>query len=157
MIIGVSGHQQMPEVARDHAERAIRALLELQHDQVIGMSSLAAGTDQLFADVVLAAGGELHAVIPALDYEDTFTSAALDDYHRLLAAAGQVTRLGFEHSSGTAYDSAGQFIVAHCDLLLAVWDGQPARGLGGTADVVAHARELGREMLVVWPSGVRRT
>jgi len=33
-------------------------------------------------------------------------------------------------------------------LLLALWDGEPSQGLGGTADVVAFARGLGRP--VVW-------
>ena len=42
-------------------------------------------------------------------------------------------------------------VADRCDLLIAVWDGQPAQGLGGTGDVVRYAREIGREVLVVWP------
>jgi hypothetical protein len=40
--------------------------------------------------------------------------------------------------------------------LLAVWDGKPARGHGGTADVVAAAREQGRTVRVIWPAGSTR-
>ncbi|NGY65944.1 hypothetical protein G7043_44365 [Lentzea sp. NEAU-D13] len=156
MIIGVSGHQHLPTAARAHAERDIRVLFDRQTEPAVGMSSLAAGADQLFAQVVLGAGCALHAVIPAADYEHTLTGAAQDNYRRLLIASAQVTRLDFEHAGETAYYSAGRFIVDHCDLLVAVWDGEPARGLGGTADVVAKAREVGREVLVVWPQGVRR-
>jgi hypothetical protein len=36
--------------------------------------------------------------------------------------------------------------------LLAVWDHQPARAYGGTADVVAHARDQGRFRYSVTPS-----
>ena len=38
------------------------------------------------------------------------------------------------------YLAAGCRVAALADLLLAVWDGEPARGRGGTADVVAFAR-----------------
>ncbi len=33
----------------------------------------------------------------------------------------------------------GLVVVERCDLLLAIWDGHPAHGLGGTADIVAYA------------------
>ena len=41
-------------------------------------------------------------------------------------------------------------------VLVAVWDGQSARGLGGTADVVAYARERGKPVTVIWPEGASR-
>ncbi|MGH3585569.1 MAG: hypothetical protein ACRDQ0_04530 [Pseudonocardia sp.] len=41
-------------------------------------------------------------------------------------------------------------------LLLAVWDGAPPTGSGGTAEAVAYAREQGVAVVVVWPAGVRR-
>lgn len=155
MIIGVSGHQHLPQAARTYAEHVIRALLTRQSEPVTGMSSLAEGTDQLFAELVLATGGALHAVIPARDYETTFHGEALTNYRRLHAAA-VITELDFDRPDEPAYYAAGRFVVEHCDLLVAVWDGQLARGLGGTADAVAHARELGREVLITWPKGVRR-
>ncbi|WP_211269041.1 hypothetical protein [Saccharothrix syringae] len=156
MIIGISGHQNLPEAARRRAEDDIRALLRGQHEPFTGMASLAEGADQLFAELVLAAGGKLHAVIPSLAYETTFRGNALDTYLRLLDAAADTTRLPFDVPDESAYHAAGNYIVEHCDLLVAVWDGQPARGLGGTGDAVAHARMLGREVLVSWPQGVQR-
>ena len=44
--------------------------------------------------------------------------------------------------------------VDRSGVLVAVWDGQPARGLGGTADVVA--RQRGVPMEVIWPQGATR-
>jgi hypothetical protein len=41
-------------------------------------------------------------------------------------------------------------------VLLAVWDGTPSQGVGGTADVVAFAGERGVPTTVVWPPGSRR-
>lgn len=40
--------------------------------------------------------------------------------------------------------------------LIAVWDGQPAAGFGGTADVVAYARNHDIVVTVVWPDGAER-
>ncbi|MFI9011177.1 hypothetical protein ACIGNX_28470 [Actinosynnema sp. NPDC053489] len=153
----MSGHRILPEAARAHAEREIRDLLDRRSGPVIGMTSLAEGADQLFARLVLEAGGTLHAVIPARDYDTTFSGAGLTGYRQLLAVANEVVELDFDRSDEPAYLAAGHFVVEHCELLVAVWDGQPARGPGGTADAVARARELGRDVLVTWPSGVRRT
>jgi hypothetical protein len=38
------------------------------------------------------------------------------------------------------------------DVLLALWDGKPARGRGGTAEIVRRAHDLG--LPVVWISTV---
>lgn len=40
--------------------------------------------------------------------------------------------------------ATGLIVVERCDALLAAWDGEPAGGFGGTADVVAYARSRGR-------------
>ena len=37
-----------------------------------------------------------------------------------------------------------------------MWDGKPARSYGGTADVVAYARERGTPVRVIWPDGAHR-
>jgi hypothetical protein len=37
----------------------------------------------------------------------------------------------------------GKVVVDRAEVLIAVWDGLPARGLGGTADVVAYAGSAG--------------
>jgi hypothetical protein len=45
-----------------------------------------------------------------------------------------------------AYEATGLYVVEHSDVLIAVWDGRPARGRGGTASIVATAREQGLPM-----------
>ncbi len=39
--------------------------------------------------------------------------------------------------------AAGVWMVDRSDRLVAIWDGKPAAGLGGTGDVVAYALERG--------------
>ena len=47
-------------------------------------------------------------------------------------------------------------MLATADRLLAVWNGQPARGPGGTADVAAYAGSRHIPVTVVWPAGAYR-
>lgn len=153
--IGLTGHQTMPAAAFVFAEHELCRLLADQPD-LLGVSSLAAGSDQLFARLVLQAGGALHAVIPSQGYERTFGPEDVARYRELSAAATKTTVLDFDEPGESAYHAAGLYVVEHCDLLAAVWDGQPARGLGGTGDIVRHARDVGRPVTIIWPEGVRR-
>jgi hypothetical protein len=156
---GITGHQNIPADARDGIETRIRAILAPHHGGgLAGIGCLAGGADQLFARCVLDLGGILEVVIPCHGYETTFAGATEHDaYHAALAVAASVERLPYDAPSEEAFMAAGVVVADRCDLLIAVWDGQPAQGLGGTGDVVRYAREIGREVLVVWPDGVRRS
>lgn len=154
--IGVTGHQDLPVTAIDLITQGIRDILA-QYDHVVGYSSLAAGADQLFAVEVLSRGGQLHAVVPSAGYETTLDGDAAELYTRLLAAACDTTQLAFSAPGEPAYEAAGQWVAERSEVLIAVWDGLPARGRGGTADTVAYARELDREVRVIWPDGMTRS
>lgn len=154
--IGISGHQNIPSNALGLVVSGIREALVAHERPLIGYSSLAVGADQLFAREILAAGGELHAVIPAHGYERAFSSEGGHAYRNLRASATEVIDMGYPAPSEEAFEAAGRWIADHCDVLLAVWDGEIARGQGGTADIVAYARQLQREVQVIWPSGLSR-
>jgi hypothetical protein len=121
-----------------------------------GITSLAIGADQLFAELVLRSSGRLHVIIPAMRYETTFDARGLSRYQVLLGAAVEVERLEFEDPTEESFLAAGKRVVDLCSTLLAVWDGRPSRGLGGTADVVHYAESVGRRVHVIWPTGVAR-
>ncbi|WP_163550512.1 hypothetical protein, partial [Candidatus Frankia nodulisporulans] len=119
--------------------------------------SLAAGADQLFARLVLTAGGGLRVIVPCRDYARTFTTPGdLAGYHELLGLAEHTRELDFPAPTEEAFFAAGRAVADDADRLLAVWDGLPARGLGGTADVVAYAGRLGTPVTVIWPTGLTR-
>ena len=44
---------------------------------------------------------------------------------------------------------AGRYVVDHCDVLIALWDGKPSRGKGGTAEIIEYARKRGRPLIIV--------
>jgi hypothetical protein len=122
-----------------------------------GISALAEGADQIFAEQVLEARGALTAVIPSADYAAAFaTDAGEAAYRRIRALASEVIELPFGSASEDAYCAAGREVVRLSDVLLAVWDGGPSGGPGGTADVVAFARLRGVPTTVLWPAGARR-
>jgi hypothetical protein len=64
-------------------------------------------------------------------------------------------RLGQVHVSG--HEAANAVLLERSDRLVAVWNGEPPSGKGGgTADVVAEAREAGLPVDAVWPEGAAR-
>lgn len=81
---------------------------------------------------------------------------AQQEFDQLLAAAYRVTRLPYPESNPEAHMAASLVLVERSDLLLAVWDGQPARSFAGTADVVAYARQVKVPVHIVWPAGSAR-
>lgn len=64
--------------------------------------------------------------------------------------------LPFETSNHESYLGASEHVLSMVELMMAVWDGQPADGRGGTGDDVERARALGLPVIVVWPAGAAR-
>ncbi len=156
MIIGGTGHQDIPETALGYVTTTLSKYLATIR-QLEGVCSLAAGADQLFAETILNEGGQLRVVVPCAGYESTFDGGETrDSYQSLLQKAVSVTQLDYAKPSEDAFSAAGQHIVNICDQLVAVWDGKQARGHGGTADIVMYARKRGKNIMVIWPEGVVR-
>ncbi|MFG2952157.1 hypothetical protein ACGF5O_00315 [Streptomyces sp. NPDC048291] len=155
--VGVTGHRAIPPSVLPLVRSALRRRFSRSDVAWEALSCLAAGADQLFADIALAHGVPVTAVIPGMDYEahlgDEATRTA---YRRLLRSCTARVDLPVQPTHEQAYFAAGCWVVDHSDHLIAVWDGRPARGLGGTGDVVAYARRKGVPVTVLWEAGVRR-
>ena len=158
-IIGCTGHQTLTLATQAAIADAFSSHLErFADDNLEGVCSLAIGADQIFARAVLAAGGRLHAIVPCADYASTFTTdEARSSYAELLASCASSEELPYPSPTEEAFMAAGRSVVDRSDLLLAVWDGAPAAGLGGTADVIRYAAEHSKMVEIVWPAGARRT
>lgn len=110
--------------------------------RLVFVSALADGADQIAAEIALDLGFELHAMLPFARQRarSELPDTARDLFDALLDRAAGVLELpGGEAGEPDAYVMAGRAIVAHSDVLIAVWDGEPPRGRGGTGDVVQQA------------------
>ena len=153
MRIGITGHQRLHQLSDwDWVNIEMRRILDSFDPPLIGISSLAAGADQLFVEIVLENGGTLEAIIPFDGYENTFTQREdRETYLSLLASASKVEVLVNFGTKEEGYLMAGERVVDLSDVLLAVWDGQPSAGLGGTADVVKYARDSQKKIIHLNP------
>ena len=156
-VLGGTGHQGIPDEALASVHGGLRTIVDRCGKPLIGVCSLAIGTDQMFAEAVLDAGGQLHIVIPSREYEATFSRPEhLARYRVLLGRAELVETLDYPEPNEDAFLHAGHCVVDLADVLVAVWDGKEAQGLGGTADIVHYAEGLGKSVTVLWPEGVER-
>ncbi|MCP2331074.1 hypothetical protein [Actinoalloteichus caeruleus] len=155
--LAITGHRGLgPDTEELVATELRRTLAKRADELLVGMSCVADGADTLFARSVLDAGGSLVVVVPAAQYRDSLPAGHRPVYDALLARATDVVRLGYQRSTSESHMRAGVRMVEEADELVAVWDGEPARGYGGTADVVRAARERGVPVTVVWPEGAHR-
>jgi len=154
--IAISGHRGLPGPTARLVDQALRAALAERAPGVTGMSCLADGADQIFARAVTGLGGTLEVVVPAAEYRAGLPADSHPEYDELFAQAAAVRRLPFTASTPDSHMAASRLMVNEADELYAVWDGEPARAFGGTADVVAYAREHGTPVRVIWPDGAQR-
>ncbi len=155
LIVGVTAHRDLVPGQVPAIEAAVTSFLRrLQSAHpalpVAVMSALAEGGDRLVARCALALGIPVVAPMPlALDdyRRDCGSPASMAEFDALLART-QVIPLPLVEgdtaesvaSPGPArdrqYAQLGVFVSSHCQVLLALWDGKPSDGDGGTSDVV---------------------
>jgi len=157
--IGITGHIVLSRASfRLVYDELICYLRRLGSRSIVGITCLANGADQLFAQAVLAVGGSYEVILPALDYRTAAIPAdQRERFDELLDRASGITYTGHEHSGVEAYVAANRELLQRSQRLLAVWDGADDGEPGGTADVVDQARRLGLPTTVIWPNGAART
>jgi hypothetical protein len=104
---------------------------------------LASGADQIAAICARSSGYFVRALLPfePSEYRKDFADGhELDTFEQALAAADEIVALPGQRSDAEgAYLLVGTTLVETADVLIAIWDGEPGRGPGGTANVVELA------------------
>jgi hypothetical protein len=158
--VGVSGHRHLSnldEIARAIDDVLGKILAHFGDRSLQVISPLAEGADRLVA--VRAIGSFSARLIVPLPLEksdymrDFLSEASKSEFSTLLASADRVIEPSLSKTRQDAYLDAGLYVLDHSDVLITVWDGAPARGTGGTADIVAEARR--REMPIAWVQVLR--
>lgn len=120
------------------------------------LSPLAMGADRLVAEAAVGLGYRLFVPMPFPqgEYEKDFrrTPGSIEAFRTLLRHAGANTlaldgadddTVNRFHHRSRSYEAVGRFVVHNCDLVIALWDGKPPNGRGGTHDIIRHAMEVG--------------
>lgn len=149
MKVGVSGHR-----SRDGANWAwVRATIKdiaVSSKNVCGYTSLAPGADQIFAEVMLEERKRLVAVVPVCNGEIELEVAEKPAFDRLYSQAHKVIRVEGV-TPDEAFLKAGRKVADCVDQMIFVWDGEPSRGLGGTADIVSYAARKRKKGVILDP------
>ncbi|MEU6716118.1 hypothetical protein ABZ897_32020 [Nonomuraea sp. NPDC046802] len=99
----------------------------------------------------------MEVVLPSRDYRQAKVKPDhAEQFDRLIMAAATVRLMDFDHANREAYEAANTAVLDSIDELVTVWDGRPGTGSGGTAEVVADARERGLPVTIVWPESAAR-
>jgi hypothetical protein len=152
MKAGITGHQDLGNNVTIAWIKDTLARLVVENEVSKGFTCLAKGADQLFAAVLTENNIPFTAVIPCIEYELAFDDeSARNDYLRFVRMAEERIELNFPHPSEKAFLAGGKKVVECSDLIFAVWNGKPAKGLGGTGDIVGFSKKAGKIVVHINP------
>lgn len=155
-----AARETMTRLAQDTRVRASYGAADSEAPQawLRFLSPLARGADRLGAEAALSLGYDLFVPIPfaRAEYEKDFSGAqtpaepalsAAEDLAQFTAMLGRagdggktvLSLDGGRAEPNDAYEAVGRFVVRNSDILLAIWDGGPSGGRGGTAEIVEYA------------------
>lgn len=149
IVIGVTGHRDLRQQDLPLLRRTVHTELEklktaCPHSKFVMLNSLAAGADSLCAEEALKLGFRLVCPLPmdAEEYRKDFSGDELTAFEGLLKKADEVFVAPHtepeKDSRDYLYRQAGIYVAAHSHVLLALWDGSPAKPDGcGTAEAVS--------------------
>lgn len=162
-LVGFTGHRSgYEEPLIRHALKAVLADLQKHAASVGGeldlYASVAEGADTLCVEVARELGMAVHLLLPMpeAEFEKDFASPEVWARSRkqldlarqkpgrdsVRVAAGEMTR------PDCYYDQGIQILEA-VDVFIALWDGEKARGLGGTEQIVTQAGRIGVPRVIV--------
>lgn len=119
------------------------ALFEMRPDRVI--SGMADGFDMLLAGYASMMGIPWTAAVPFPGQHTGWPEANRDAYNRLLERADDIVIVSPSYEGPWTYQRRNEWMVDHCDVLLAFYDGSA----GGTRNCLKYAERVGREVRYV--------
>jgi len=155
---------RFPQSAEPFVGNRLRALIA-ESGARIGYGSAACGSDILFHEAMLEAGGETHVVLPGSPERFEEESVGREEdwpgrYARVLERAASVTVLSQSREGDLAFSYANWILLGLARLrarqtdgqvqACAVWDGEQGRP-GGTASAVHDWRAFGADVLSLHP------
>jgi len=131
------------------------------HGQIECISNLACGADTIFIQEAINKKCKIQLILPFQinEYEKDFDSESLILFRSIIANHAYSIHGDLKSSDDVerdlAYQSVGRSNIEECDAILAVWDGEIGKGLGGTKDHVDYAIELNKN--IHWIKSLRKS
>ncbi len=173
--IGVTGHRDIQ--SDDTIKETIDKILdEIQTEysqqseaeiRFCVLSPLAEGADRIVAETVLQRSDAILRVVLPMTLADYFEDFEQENSHKQfyqlynqdkspLSLRNKSLKDEFPQemirvAKNQAYRDVGQFVVDHCDYLIAIFDGTLAKGVGGTGEIVDYAREKECPIYIIHP------
>lgn len=151
-IIAFTGHR--PNKLGGYGSHIHNRLVDLakasivQHKATLVISGMALGWDTAVAEAAILLGIPFYAAIPFEGQENRWPKLNQDKYHSLLLKASSVKIIGLQKYFHKAMQDRNKYMVDHCDLLLALWDGSK----GGTYNCISYARSKKKKYINLWNS-----
>lgn len=150
--VGFTGKRKLPYPEK--VEHAISEALDLiathTGSPLAAVSSAACGADTLFIEESLKRNLPWTLLLP-FNEEEFQKDFSQEEWARTQPLLTRAIRRVVEHDSehrDHAFLESGLRTVDECDVVLAVWDGEP--GLtGGTGGVIDYAREIKRPLVII--------
>lgn len=148
LFVGFAGHRAVPDrvAAKQAILRELRMIRTGVECELAGISSAAAGADILFLQACRELGMKTVILLPFP--KEKFIDDFDDPREWDLACGCMETAWWTEVCPGgeaapEAYHVVAREVLDAAERMLFLWDGKPARGLGGTAESIAEALEQG--------------
>ncbi len=129
------------------------------------VTALAEGADRLVANEIMRTpDSEIEVILPfakneyVKDFQTLTSKKEFEElyqisHHHIIIKKDMLKELHEKRNVAKdrqkAYEGTGQYIVDHCDMLIAIWDGKPSRGKGGTADIVTYTRKMKCPLIIL--------
>lgn len=153
MIIAFTGHRpdklggyKLPNPIYLHVCRQIdQKLRELKPTKVI--SGMALGVDQWAAYIAYKMVIPFVAAIPFEKQDAKWPHQSKETYNRLRKLASEEVIVSPGGYSVDKMQIRNEWMVDHCDKLIAIWDGSP----GGTDNCINYAKSISKEIIFIDP------
>ena len=153
--IGITGHRNLKEQCVPYYRARIHDMLvslKEKHEELLVYSALADGADRLVVEVAMELDIEYVAVLPmpkkiyVTDYDEASTyifnmlfNKAIWVIEIPLVEENTVTSIAIDSEErNLQYEVAGQYMSDHCNILMALWDGEYSQLKGGTGEIVKY-------------------
>lgn len=118
-------------------------------DDIIGISGMAIGGDQIFCKVCLELNIPYIAYLPFAGQELKWSTAAQKQYKELISKAKQVIIVSPGNYSPRKMQLRNEAMAKDCDISIGVWDGKT---YGGTYNCIKYLKSIGKKIIHINPN-----